>query len=63
MAIFSTEAEVSEWIESVDEQNTQTSDIREELESAWLVVFGHPLSDEDADTQRDAWSHLCAACM
>ena len=63
MAIFSTEAEVSEWIESVDEQNTQAADIREEMESAWLVVFGHPLSEEDADTQRDAWSHLCSAVL
>ena len=58
--MFTTEAEVSEWIESVDEQ---TDDIREELESAWLVVFGSPLSGEDADTQRDAWSHLCAAVL
>ena len=63
MSQFKNEAEVSEWIESVDEQSTQPADIREELESAWLVVFGHPLSDEDDDTQRDAWSHLCAACM
>lgn len=63
MTIFTTEAEVSEWIESVDEQSTQVTDIREELESAWLVVFGHPLSDEDADTQSDAWSHLCAAVI
>ena len=61
--MFTTEAEVSEWIESVDEQCTQTDDIREELESAWLVVFGSPLSGEDADTQRDAWSHLCAAVL
>jgi hypothetical protein len=61
--IFATEAEVAEWIESVDEQHTQPEDIREELESAWLVVYGHPLAEEDADTQRDAWSHLCSAVL
>ena len=61
--LFSTKSQVSEWIESVDEQHTQPADIREELESAWLVVYGHPLSDESEDVQRDAWSHLCSAVL
>lgn len=58
---FKNESEVSEWIESVDEQTTQSEDIADELESAWQVVFGRSLESEDADTRRDAWSHLCAA--
>ena len=58
-----TEADVREWIESVDETNTQPSDIRDELEQAWQIVFGCPLDDEDADTRRDAWSHLCSAVL
>lgn len=60
---FANEAEVSEWIESVDEQHTRKEDIREEIEAAWVVVFGNPLSEEDTDTQQDAWSHLCAAVL
>lgn len=63
MSKFKTEAEVSEWIESVDEQYTQAAEIREEIESAWLVVFGRPLSEEDEQTRGSAWSHLCAACL
>lgn len=63
MTKFKNESEVNDWIESVDEQRTQRADIQEELESAWLVVYGHPLSEEDEDTQSDAWSHLCAAVL
>ena len=60
---FENESQVAEWIESVDEQYTQRADIQEELESAWLVVYGHPLSEESDDMQADAWSHLCAAVL
>jgi hypothetical protein len=58
-----TQNDVREWIESVDEQTTEPSDIADELAAAWQIVYGHPLADEDADTQRDAWSHLCAAVL
>lgn len=60
---MTTENDVREWIESVDETNTQPGDIREKLEQAWQIVFGHPLAEEDADTRRDAWSHLCSAVL
>lgn len=60
---FANEIEVKEWIESVDENNTQSEDIADELADAWQVVYGHPLSQEDADTQQDAWSHLCSAVL
>lgn len=60
---FADESDVREWIESVDETNTQPEDIADELAAAWQVVYGHPLGDEDADTQRDAWSHLCSAVL
>ena len=63
MPNFKTEADVKEWIESVDEHNVQADDIAEELAEAWQVVYGHPLSEEDADTRRDAWSHLCSAVL
>ena len=58
-----TEADVREWIESVDETATQPGEIREELEQAWQIVFGRPLDEEDADTRRAAWSHLCSAVL
>jgi len=58
-----TKADVREWIESVDEQHTQPEDIETELAQAWQIVYGHPLSGEDTDTQRDAWSHLCSAVL
>ena len=60
---FKNKTEVAEWIESVDEQTTQRIDIQSELESAWIVTYGHPLSDETEDMQADAWSHLCAAVL
>ena len=63
MSKFASEVEVKEWIESVDESNTQPADIAEELADAWQVVYGRPLSDEDGETQRDAWSHLCSAVL
>jgi len=62
-AKFASKAEVTEWVESVDEQYTQRDDIQDELEAAWLVVYGHPLSDEDSNVQADAWSHLCSAVL
>ena len=46
----------------MNETTTQLADIREELEAAWRLVFNRELSDEDAETQRDAWSHLCSPC-
>lgn len=63
MTRFASEAEVVEWVESVDENNTQPHEIADELSAAWQVVFGRPLADEDGDTRRDAWSHLCAAVL
>jgi len=58
-----TKQDVAEWIESIDETHTQPQDIADEMLVAWQVVYGRPLSDEDVDTQRDAWSHLCSAVM
>lgn len=55
--------DVRTWIESVDEYTTQPADIADELAQAWHIVMGHALTDEDADTRRDAWSHLCAAVL
>lgn len=60
---FANEIEVKEWIESVDESNTQPSEIADELAAAWQVVFGYSLDQEDGDTRRDAWSHLCSAVL
>ena len=54
---------VANWIESVNETTTQLADIRDELEAAWRLVFKRELSEEDAETQRDAWSHLCSAVL
>ncbi len=60
---FATDAEVAEWIESVDESNTQPGDIADELAAAWLTVFGRPLAEEDDEVRGSAWSHLCSAVL
>lgn len=63
MATLTSQADVREWIESVDEQTTQPEDIQDELAAAWQIVYGRPLAEEDDDTRRDAWSHLCSAVL
>lgn len=60
---FATKADVANWIESIDEKTTQAADIADELAAAWQVVYGCSLCNEDDDTQRDAWSLLCAAVL